>query len=85
MVALGMMKRERKMVTLGTKIIGDFGGYTELWNGEVVSVETFNVGPSIPEGKVMWDNGSTTWLVTDEIDANKGIGYFTEEGYYESA
>ena len=24
------------MVTLGTKIIGDFGGYTELWNGEVV-------------------------------------------------
>ena len=85
MVALGMMKRERKMVTLGTKIIGDFGGYTELWNGEVVSVETFNVGPSIPEVKDRWDNGSTTWLVTDEIDANKGIGYFTEEGYYESA
>ena len=72
-------------VTLGTKIIGDFGGYTELWNGEVVSVETFNVGPSIPEVKGRWDNGSTTWLVTDEIDANKGIGYFTEEGYYESA
>ena len=72
-------------ITLGTKIIGDFGGYTELWNGEVVSVETFNVGPSIPEVKVRWDNGSTTWVVTDEIDANKGIGYFTEEGYYESA
>jgi len=40
------------------------------------------VGPSIPEVKVRWDNGSTTWLVTDEIDAKKGIGYFTEEGYY---
>ena len=76
-------------ITLGTKIIGDFGGYTELWNGEVVSVETFNVGPSIPEVKVRWDNGSTTWMVASEINAAigklSGIGIYTEEGYYESA
>ena len=70
-------------VTLGTKIIGDFGGYTELWNGEVVAVETFNVGPTEKEVKVKWDNGSTTWMVESEIDAKKGkIGYFTEEGFY---
>ena len=71
-------------VTLGTKIIGDFGGYTELWNGEVVAVETFNVGPTEKEVKVKWDNGSTTWMVESEIDAKKGkIGYFTEEGFYD--
>lgn len=70
-------------VTLGTKIIGDFGGYTELWNGEVVTIETFDVGPREKEVKVKWDNGSTTWMVESEIDAKKGkIGYFTEEGFY---
>ena len=74
------------MVELGTKIIGNYGAMIPLWYGEVVVVETHhNIGPSDPEVKVRWDNGSTTWLVTDEIDANKGIGYFTEEGYYESA
>ena len=75
--------KEVDMVELGTKIIGDFGGYTELWNGEVVAVETFNVGPTEKEVKVKWDNGSTTWMVESEIDAEKGkIGYFTEEGFY---
>ena len=70
-------------VTLGTKIIGDFGGYTELWNGEVVTIETFDVGPTGKEVKVKWDNGSTTWMVESEIDAKKGkIGYFKEEGFY---
>ena len=76
------------MVELGTKIIGDFGGYTELWNGEVVSVETFNVGPSIPEVKVRWDNGSHTWMMEKEINDAVGklspIGYYTEEVYYET-
>ncbi len=71
-------------LTLGTKIIGDFGGYTELWNGKVVAVECFNVGPAEKEVKVEWDNGSTTWMAESEIDDNKGkIGYFTEEGFYE--
>ena len=71
-------------VTLGTKIIGDFGGYTELWNGEVITISTYDTGPTTPEVKVKWDNGSTTWMVESEIDAKKGkIGYFTEEGYYE--
>ena len=43
-------------VKLGTKIIGDFGGYTELWNGEVVAIDT-TYGES--EVKVVWENGPT--------------------------
>ena len=71
-------------VTLGTKIIGDFGGYTELWNGEVITISTYDTGPTTPEVKVKWDNGSTTWMLASEIDAKKGkIGYYTEEGYYD--
>ena len=38
------------------------------------------LAPREKEVKVKWDNGSTTWMVESEIDANKGIGYFTEEG-----
>ena len=72
------------MVTLGTKIIGDFGGYTVLWNGEVVTIETFDVGPREAEVKVKWDNGTHTWVVKGEINTNKyaGIGYYTEEAFY---
>ena len=72
-------------LTLGTKIIGDFGGYEALWEGEVVDVETFDVGPTTPEVKVKWDNGSTTWICANEIDAwgkKSKIGYYTEDGYY---
>ena len=76
------MRNKEVVMELGTKIIGDFGGYTELWNGEVVTIETFDVGPREKEVKVKWDNGSTTWIYASEIDANKGIGYFTEDGYY---
>ena len=82
------------MVALGTKIIGNYGAMIPLWEGEVVAVETFDVGiiervdisPSDPEVKVRWDNGSTTWMVASEIDAAigklSGIGIYTEEGYY---
>ena len=74
------------MVELGTKIIGDFGGYTELYNGEVVTIETFDVGPREKEVKVKWDNGSHTWMMASEINAAIGklspIGYYTEEAYY---
>ena len=74
------------MVELGTKIIGDFGGYTELYNGEVVTIETFDVGPREKEVKVKWDNGSHTWIMAREIYAAIGklspIGYYTEEAYY---
>jgi uncharacterized protein YuzE len=58
-------------LTLGTKIIGDFGGYEPLWEGKVVAVECFN--------------GSTTWMCASEIDAwgkKSKIGYYTEDGYY---
>ena len=64
---------------LGTKIIGDFGGYGPLWNGEVV-----NINPDMV--KVKWDDGDYTWLDVSEIDAAIGklspIGYYTEEAYY---
>ena len=84
----------REGVTLGTKIIGSFGGYTELWNGEVIALstgracssETLDVGNTTSEAevRVKWDNGSTTWICASEIDAKKGkIGYYTEEGYYD--
>ena len=102
-------------VTLGTKIIGDFGGYGPLWNGEVVNrsyrgrrviinkevtdymvkvkwddgevitISTYDTGPTTPEVKVKWDNGSTTWICASEIDAwteKSKIGYYTEDGYY---
>ena len=76
-------------ITLGTKIIGNYGAMIPMWEGEVVAVETCDVGPSDPEVKVRWDNGSTTWMVASEIDAAigklSGIGIYTEEGYYESA
>jgi len=74
--------KEVSVIELGTKIIGDFGGYTELYNGEVVTISTYDTGPSTPEVKVNWDNGSHTWILLSEINAKKGIGYFTEEGYY---
>ena len=77
------MRNKEVVMELGTKIIGDFGGYTELWNGEVITISTYDTGPTTPEVKVKWDNGSHTWMLMSEIDANKGIGYFTEDGYYE--
>jgi len=71
-------------VKLGTKIIGDFGGYTELWNGEVVTIDT-TYGES--EVKVNWDTGSHTWIPLSEINAAIGklspIGYYTEGIYYD--
>ena len=81
------------MVALGTKIIGNYGAMIPLWEGEVVAVETFDVGPSDPEVKVRWDNGSATWIAVSEIierlpdgstNAAVGspIGIYTEEAYY---
>ena len=35
--SINIMKNKGDIIMkLGTKIIGNFGGYTELWNGEVV-------------------------------------------------
>ena len=73
---------------LGTKIIGNFGGYTELWNGEVVMVGNFP-----PEIKVKWEDGKkSSWLNVSEVCTlellpERGlspIGYYTEEAYYAS-
>jgi len=76
------------MVDVGTKIIGNFGAMHSLWFGEIVTVETFDVGPTASEVKVVWDNGSHTWMVESEINSAIGklspIGYYTEEAYYAS-
>ncbi len=45
------------MVELGTKIIGDFGAMIPLWEGKVVNIKTYDVGPSTPEITIKWDNG----------------------------
>ena len=85
MVVLGIMMRNKEVVMeLGTKIVGDFGGYTELWNGEVVTISTYDTGPTTPEVKVKWDNGSTTWLCESDIDNGSKIGYYTERAYYDA-
>ena len=66
---------------LGTKIIGYFGAMIPLWEGEIVTIDR-TYGSAMEEAKIKWDNGSTTWICASEIDAKKGIGYFTEDGYY---
>ena len=81
------------MIEVGTKIIGNFGAMIPLSFGEVVTIETFDVGPRENEVKVVWDEGDYTWLMESEIDAAVGklspkaaallpIGYYTEEVYY---
>ena len=77
------------MVELGTKIIGNFGAMIPLSFGEVVTIETFDIGPKDhADVKVKWDNGSHTWMALGEINAAvgklSGIGYYTEEVYYEN-
>ena len=76
------------MVEVGTKIIGNFGAMIPLSFGEVVTIETFDVGPRENEVMVRWDNGSHTWMMENEINSAVGklspIGYYTEEVYYET-
>ena len=69
---------------LGTKIIGNFGGYTELWNGEVVETDPLTKGCVGDYAiDVKWENGSITKMMTSDLIANgEGIGYMTEEAYY---
>ena len=78
--------KEVDMVELGTKIIGNFGAMIPLSFGEVVTIETFDVGPREKEVEVVWDNGSHTWMMESEINDAVGklspIGYYTEEAYY---
>ena len=83
------------MVEVGTKIIGNFGAMIPLSFGEVVTIETFDVGPRENEVIVKWDNGPTTRMMESEINAAVGklspkaaallpIGYYTEKVYYET-
>jgi len=84
--------KEVDMLELGTKIIGDFGGYGPLWNGEVVNRSyrgrrvIINKEVTDYMVKVEWEDGDYTWLDASEINAAVGklspIGYYTEEAYY---
>ena len=84
--------KEVDMIELGTKIIGDFGGYGPLWNGEVVNRSyrgrrvIINKEVTDYMVKVEWEDGDYTWLDASEINAAVGklspIGYYTEEAYY---
>ena len=74
------------MIKIGTKIIGDFGAYSELYNGEIVTIQPLCAERG-KQVKVNWDNGSNTWMLLSEIDSapsvnGSPIGYYTEEGYY---
>ena len=76
------------MVELGTKIIGNFGAMIPLREGEVANLSYRGrrviINKDFPPDmvKVKWDDGDYTWLDVSEIDAKKGIGYYTEEAYY---
>ena len=79
-----MMRKREKLMNIGTKIIGNYGAMIPLWEGEVVTIETFTVGPELGNSdvKVRWDNGSHTWMLLSEIRDDyfdpklPGIGYF---------
>ena len=83
-----MMTKRLTWLKLGTKIIGNFGAMIPLSFGEVVTIETFDVGSREREVIVKWDNGPTTRMMESEINAAVGklspIGYYTEEVYYET-
>jgi hypothetical protein len=90
-----VMRKEVDMVEVGTKIIGNFGAMIPLSFGEVVTIESFEVGPREREVIVKWDNGPTTRMMESEINAAVGklspkaaallpIGYYTEKVYYET-
>ncbi len=55
------------MVALGTEIVGVFGALHFEWNGKVVGIYHHDRGPSDPEVKVEWDNGSETPMLMSEI------------------
>jgi hypothetical protein len=84
--SINIMKNKGDIIMkLGTKIIGNFGGYTELWNGVVVDTDPLTKGCVGDYAiDVKWENnGSTTTIMRGELipDGN-GIGYMTEEAYY---
>ena len=84
--SINIMKNKGDIIMkLGTKIIGNFGGYTELWNGEVVDTDPLTKGCVGDYAiDVKWENdGSTTTIMrSDLLPTGEGIGYMTEENYY---
>ena len=75
------------MIEVGTKIIANYGAMIPLWEGKIVNIKTYDVGPSTPEITVKWGNGSKTHILATEIDSaptvnGSTVGYYTEEAYY---
>ena len=74
-------------ISLGTKIIGDFGAEVEIAEGVVVK-ETLSTTIERSEEfcEVKWDNGTNTWIMKKYINNAVGklspIGYYTAEVYY---
>ena len=74
-------------ISLGTKIIGDFGAEVEIAEGVIVK-ETFSTTIEWDEEfcEVKWDNGTHTWIMKKYINKAVGklspIGYYTAEVYY---
>ena len=74
-------------ISLGTKIIGDFGAEVEIAEGVVVK-ETLSTTLERSEEfcEVKWDNGTNTWIMKKYINNAVGklspIGYYTAEVYY---
>ena len=69
---------------LGTKIIGNFGAMIPLWFGEVVKVDKTTKLRGDYAIDVKWDNGSVKKMMRSELIPNdNGIGYMTEEVYYD--
>jgi|TARA_R110000796_G_scaffold234781_1_gene353674 hypothetical protein len=74
-------------ISLGTKIIGDFGAEVEIAEGVVVK-ETLSTTIERSEEfcEVKWDNGTNTWIMKKYINNAVGklspIGYYTAKVYY---
>ena len=76
-------------ISLGTKIIGNFGADVELAEGVVVG-ETLSSTLLRTEFflRIKWSNGSDTWVMKksiNEVGKLAGAGYYTKNrvaGYY---
>jgi len=79
-------------ITLGTKIVGSFGAMYPIWEGEVVADVEIDGYGTRGEVYVQWSDGSTISMAASDIIETVGkypllgfgIGYYTEDAYYNS-
>ena len=78
-----MENKGDNIMKLGTKIIGNFGAMIPLWMGSIYKVDKETKFMDAYAIDVKWENGSITKMMTSDLIANgEGIGYMTEEAYY---